>query len=194
MPPGIGGIIAVCYGDTTFFQRYDLNCGVPLFINVCHIHISFQYLCPFCHAVRKRENVGKHPYIESSSLTITFSIFFFIPIPLGQRDIKDKTRLRCFLIEIRIDKIGLTGRSAFAVLGIACFGGNVSVFGQVVQYRLYFIGCFETSAKSHNVTAGKFRKTAFANGIQHILTLLNQSICTHKRECRSRMLGIISAD
>ena len=117
--------------------------------------------------------MGKHPYIESSSLTITFSIFFFIPIPLGQRDIKDKTLLRCLFIKIRIDKIGLTRRSAFAGLDIARFRGNVSIFGQVVQYRLYFIGCFETSAKSHNVTAGKLRKTAFANSIQHILALFH---------------------
>ena len=110
MPSWIGVVIAVCHGDATFFQRYDLYGGVPLFINVCHVLFSFLYLCPFCHAVRMRGSVGKHPYIESSSLTITFSIFFFTPIPLGQRDIKDKTLVVVEELELvlKVDKLLFT--------------------------------------------------------------------------------------
>ena len=78
-----------------------------------------------------------------------------------------------------VNEIYLSRRSAFDELGIITLGGNVAVFGKVVEDRLKFLGCFEATAKAHYVTAAELDKTVLDDGGQYIFALLHTLVHTH---------------
>ena len=78
-----------------------------------------------------------------------------------------------------VNEIYLSRRSAFDELGIITFGGNVAVFGKVVQNGLKLLGRLETTAKTHYVTATKLDKTVLDDGGQYIFALLHTLVHTH---------------
>ena len=63
-----------------------------------------------------------------------------------------------------VNEIYLSRRSAFDELGIITFGGNVAIFGEVVEDRLKFLGCLEATAQTHYVTAAELRKSVLDDG------------------------------
>ena len=67
-----------------------------------------------------------------------------------------------------VNEIDLSRRSAFDELGIITLWGDVAIFGKVVEDRLKLLGCLETTAETHYVTASKLGKTIFDYGGQYI--------------------------
>ena len=78
-----------------------------------------------------------------------------------------------------VNEIYLSRRSAFTELSIVNLGSNVAVFGEVVEDRLKFLGCFKATAETHYVTASKLGKTIFDYGGQYIFALLHTLVHTH---------------
>ena len=83
-----------------------------------------------------------------------------------------------------VNEIDLSRRSAFDELDVITLGGNVAVFGEVVEDRLKFLGCLEATAETHYVTATKLGKTVLDDGGQYIFALLHTLVHTHTGECR----------